>query len=105
MVKELVGLNFKQEVIDADTTTVVDFWAPWCGPCRMLGPVIDELSQEIGDKANFFKINVDENNDIAQKYRISSIPCVIVFKGGQIVDTMVGFRPKQDMQNIISKHL
>lgn len=105
MVREIGGSNFIQEVINSEQAAVVDFWAPWCGPCRMLGPVMDELAEDMTDKAKFFKINVDENTAIAQKYRISSIPCVMVFKDGELVDTMVGFRPKQDIQSIIAKHL
>lgn len=105
MVREIGGSNFIQEVINSEQAAVVDFWAPWCGPCRMLGPVMDELAEDMTGKAKFFKINVDENTAIAQKYRISSIPCVMVFKDGELVDTMVGFRPKQDIQSIIAKHL
>ncbi|MCY6354670.1 thioredoxin [Clostridium sp. ZS2-4] len=105
MVREISGSNFIQEVINSEQAAVVDFWAPWCGPCRMLGPVMDELAEEMNGKAKFFKINVDENSAIAQKYRISSIPCVMVFKDGEVVDTVVGFRPKQDIQSIIAKHL
>lgn len=105
MVREIGGSNFIQEVINSEQAAVVDFWAPWCGPCRMLGPVMDELAEEIGGKAKFFKINVDENPAIAQKYGISSIPCVMVFKDGEVADTMVGFRPKQDIQSIVAKHL
>lgn len=105
MVREIGGSNFIQEVLNSEIPAVVDFWAPWCGPCRMLGPVIEEVSQEIGSKANFFKINVDENSAIAQKYSISSIPCVKVFKDGEVVETIVGFRPKQDVESTIAKHL
>lgn len=105
MVKEIGGSNFIQEVINSEQAAVVDFWAPWCGPCRMLGPVMDEIAEDMNGKAKFFKINVDENTAIAQKYAISSIPCVMVFKNGEVVDTMVGFRPKQDIQSIIAKHL
>ncbi len=105
MVKEIGGSNFIQEVINSEQAAVVDFWAPWCGPCRMLGPVMDEIAEDMNGKAKFFKINVDENTAIAQKYAISSIPCVMVFKDGEVVDTMVGFRPKQDIQSIIAKHL
>lgn len=105
MVKEIGGSNFIQEVINSEQAAVVDFWAPWCGPCRMLGPVMDEIAEDMNGKAKFFKINVDENTAIAQKYAISSIPCVMVFKDGEVVDTIVGFRPKQDIQSIIAKHL
>ncbi len=105
MIKEIGGSNFIQEVINSEQAAVVDFWAPWCGPCRMLGPVMDEIAEDMNGKAKFFKINVDENTAIAQKYAISSIPCVMVFKDGEVVDTMVGFRPKQDIQSIIAKHL
>jgi thioredoxin 1 len=105
MVREINSRNFIQEVINSEEAVLVDFWAPWCGPCRMLGPVIEELSEDIGDKAKFFKMNVDENPEIASKYRISSIPNVMIFKNGEVVENMVGFRPKQDFENAISKHV
>ncbi|MFU0824259.1 thioredoxin [Clostridium sp.] len=105
MVREINSRNFIQEVINSEEAVIVDFWAPWCGPCRMLGPVIEELSEDMGDKAKFFKMNVDENPEIASKYRISSIPNVMIFKNGEVVENMVGFRPKQDFETAISKHL
>ncbi|WMJ80386.1 thioredoxin [Clostridium sp. MB40-C1] len=105
MVREIGGSNFIQEVINSEIPAVVDFWAPWCGPCRMLGPVMDEVAEEMGNKAKFFKMNVDENTAIAQKYKISSIPCVMIFKDGEVVETMVGFRPKQDIERLIAMHL
>lgn len=105
MVREINSRNFIQEVINSEQAVLVDFWAPWCGPCRMLGPVIEELSQDMENKAKFFKINVDENPEIASKYSVSSIPNVMIFKDGEVVENMVGFRPKQDFQNAISKHV
>ncbi|KYH28857.1 MULTISPECIES: thioredoxin [Clostridium] len=105
MVREINSRNFIQEVINSEQAVLVDFWAPWCGPCRMLGPVIEELSEDMGDKVKFFKMNVDENPEIASKYRISSIPNVMIFKNGEVVENMVGFRPKQDFEKVISKHL
>ncbi|GAA0177876.1 thioredoxin [Clostridium sediminicola] len=105
MVRELASRNFVQEVINSSSTVVVDFWAPWCGPCKMLGPVIKEVSKELSGKAEFFKLNVDDNNDIAQQYRVTSIPTVIVFKNGRVADTMIGFRPKGDIIKFISKHI
>ncbi len=105
MVKDLASKEFVQEVINSSSTVVVDFWAPWCGPCKMLGPVLHEVAGEMEGKATFFKLNVDENTDIAQKYSVVSIPTVLVFKNGEVVDKMVGFRPKQDIIKFISNNL
>lgn len=104
MVKEIKDNNFQDEVLKSDIITVVDFWAPWCGPCKMLGPVIDEISQELNNKAKFVKINVDENPTVSSQYRIESIPTVIVFKGGKIVENLVGFRPKQAIKMAIERN-
>ncbi|MBE6065034.1 thioredoxin [Clostridium cochlearium] len=105
MIKEINDSVFNSEVLDSDKVTVVDFWAPWCGPCRMLGPVIEELSEEMSDKVKFVKVNVDENPMSATQYRVASIPTVLVFKDGKIQETLVGFRPKQAMQSSIEKHI
>lgn len=105
MVREIAGSNFIQEVINSEQTVIVDFWAPWCGPCKMLGPVIEDISHDMEGKAKFFKINVDQNPEIAEKYQISSIPNVMVFKNGKVVENMVGFRPKQEFQKVIVKHI
>ena len=105
MIKETTDSKFDEEVIKADQLVVVDFWASWCGPCKMLSPVMEELSKELLGKADFAKVNVDENPVLSQKYKIASIPTVLLFKNGEAVDTLVGFRPKQDIKNTILKNL
>jgi thioredoxin 1 len=104
MVIEVRDNNF-EEVLKSDIPTVVDFWAVWCGPCKMLAPVIDEVSEELAGKAKFVKVNVDENPVIASQFRIASIPTVMIFKDGKSVDTLVGFRPKDAIKVAIEKHL
>lgn len=89
--------NFQQEVIEAEGKVLVDFWAPWCGPCQMMGPVIDEIAAEYGDSIKVGKLNVDENPDTAAKYQIMSIPTLLVFENGKVVNQMVGFRQKSDL--------
>lgn len=83
--------------------TLVDFWAPWCGPCQMLGPVIEEIKTELAGKVNVQKVNVDEENELANQYGISSIPAVLIFKDGELKETIIGFRPKQDYINAVNK--
>lgn len=105
MVIEVRDNNFEQEVLKSDVPTVVDFWAVWCGPCKMLAPVIDEVSEELAGKAKFVKVNVDENPVVSSQFRIASIPTVMIFKDGKAVDTLVGFRPKDAIKASIEKHL
>lgn len=93
--------NFEREVLEADGKVLVDMWAPWCGPCRMLGPVIEEIAQEQQGNLKVCKLNVDENPATAAKYRVMSIPTMLVFENGQLVNKMVGFRPKEEILNEI----
>ncbi|MFL0247558.1 thioredoxin [Candidatus Clostridium stratigraminis] len=105
MIKEIMDNNFEDEVMKGNEAVVVDFWAPWCGPCKMLGPVLEELEKDYNGKVKFVKVNVDNNPVVSQKYRVSSIPTVMVFKNGSTVDTMVGFRPKIAVKDLIEKHI
>ena len=100
---EFTDDNFSQEA--GDGLVLVDFWAPWCGPCRMVGPVIEELAGELGGKIKVGKLNVDDNQRTAMNYRVMSIPTVILFKDGQPLETMVGAQPKSSYQARLDKHL
>lgn len=92
---EITTENF-DETIQSSTPTLVDFWAPWCGPCRALGPTIDKLATDLGDRAQITKVNIDENPELAAKYGVASIPTVIVFKDGEPTEQFVGIRPYAD---------
>lgn len=105
MISEIKDTNFAEIIKSSSEPVVVDFWASWCGPCKMLAPVIDEISGEIGDKAKFFKLNVDENPVTSTQYKIASIPTVMILKNGEVVDTLVGFRPKDAIKSVIEKHI
>ncbi|MBD2105107.1 thioredoxin [Leptolyngbya sp. FACHB-261] len=97
--------SFKQEVLESDVPVLVDFWAPWCGPCRMVAPVVDEIAQQYDGKVKVVKVNTDENPGIASQYGIRSIPTLMVFKAGQKVDMVVGAVPKTTLANTLEKHL
>ncbi|MEI7789174.1 MAG: thioredoxin, partial [Chlorobiaceae bacterium] len=98
-------LNFKAEILDSDKVALVDFWATWCGPCMMLGPVIEELAGDYEGKAVIAKLNVDENPKIAAQYGIRSIPSLLLFKNGQLVDQMLGALPKNQIAKKIDEHI
>ncbi|MGD9642182.1 MAG: thioredoxin [Elusimicrobiales bacterium] len=98
---QLTDENFEQEVVKSAQPVLVDFWAPWCGPCRMIGPVIEELAKEYAGKVKVCKLNTDEAQDSAAKYQISAIPTILLFKGGKVVQQLVGLQPKEELK----KHL
>lgn len=93
--------NFENEVLNSDKPVLVDFWAQWCGPCRMLGPIIEEIANDYEGKVKVGKVNVDEQPNLASKYGIASIPTVIVFKNGKPEKTLVGLRSKNEIENMI----
>ncbi|PFG27655.1 thioredoxin [Corynebacterium renale] len=97
--------TFKSTVIESDKPVVVDFWAAWCGPCKKLSPVIDEIASEMGDKVTFAKVNVDQERSLGAMFQIMSIPAVLIFKDGKKVDEFAGNRPKSDIIDVINKHL
>ena len=104
MVKTFDGAAFRA-AMEEKKTLVVDFWATWCGPCRMLSPVMEKLSDEYAGRAEFVKIDVDENPDLAREYGIMSIPCVMVFKGGALAGKNVGFVPQSAMKEFIDRYI
>ena len=101
----LTDENFEKEVIGSQVPVVVDFWAEWCGPCRAIGPVIEELSKEYDGKVNVGKVNVDNNPQVSMNYGITSIPAILFIKGGQVVDKLVGAQPKGNFVKKIEAHL
>jgi thioredoxin 1 len=102
---DITSANFASEVLETKGIPVlVDFWAPWCGPCQMQVPIVEELAKSIGPKAKVFKVNVDENPDLAGQYGIMSIPALKVFKDGDLVEEMTGVHSKPQLMEVISRH-
>lgn len=103
MAMEFTDQNFETEVLKSSEPVLVDFWAPWCGPCQAMGPVIDELAKDFSGKAKVGKINVDENSKIAQDFSIMSIPALKIFKGGKVVQEFVGMQAKETLKEALEK--
>jgi thioredoxin 1 len=95
--------HFDADVINSNKPVLVDFWAEWCGPCRVLGPILDEVAQEVGEKAQVLKVNVDDNPELAQRYGIRGIPTMIFFKNGQASKTLVGVQPKEEIKKSLEE--
>ncbi len=102
-IAEFTDANFQSEVLDASQPVLVDFWAPWCAPCRQLLPVIEQLAQENAGSVKFGKVNVDENQDVAIKYGIMGLPTLLVFKNGEVVQKLSGVQPKPKLQEILDE--
>jgi thioredoxin 1 len=97
-ITEVTDVNFQAEVIEAETPVLVDFWAPWCGPCRIVHPVLEQIAEERGESLKIVKLNVDENQQTAMNFEILSIPTLILFKGGEVAHKVIGAYPKQKLE-------
>lgn len=102
---EVTDASFNEQVLQSELPVLVDFWAPWCGPCRMVAPVVEEIAEQYKDRVKVVKLNTDDNPNIASQYGIRSIPTLIVFKDGQRVDMVVGAVPKTTLANTLEKYL
>jgi len=105
MTLQFTDSNFESDVLKSDKVTMVDFWAEWCGPCKAIGPLVEQLSKEYEGKANIGKMDVDANSNVPMQYGIRSIPTILFFKGGQLVDKTVGAVPKATLEATLKKHL
>ena len=97
--------NFKEMALEADRPVLVDFWAEWCGPCRMVGPIVDELAEDYEDKVVVAKLNVDDESELAIEYKVMSIPTLILFKDGEVAEKIVGARPKEDLEELLDEYI
>ncbi|MFC0476573.1 thioredoxin [Robertmurraya beringensis] len=95
--------TFKNEI--SNGLVLVDFWAPWCGPCKMIAPVLEEINEEMGDQVKIAKLNVDDNQVTTAEFGVMSIPTLLVFKDGEVVEKVIGFQPKENLVDVLSKHL
>lgn len=105
MAKELTDNSFTKDILESNGVTLVDFWAPWCGPCRQLSPVVEELSKDMADKVNVFKCNIDENPETPSQYAVRGIPTLMIFKDGKLVDTKVGALSKAALYQWVNNNL
>ena len=105
MAKEITDNNFQKDVLESKGLTLVDFWAPWCGPCRQLTPLVEELAVEMAGKMEVYKCNIDENPETPSKYAVRGIPTLMIFKNGKLVDSKVGSLPKSALYEWLKKHI
>ena len=104
MALEFTDANFATEVLKSDKPVLVDFWAPWCGPCKMVGPIVEKLAGELGETIKIGKLNVDDNPATAQEYGVMSIPTMLIFKGGKVAGSTMGFQPEPRLREFINAH-
>ena len=105
MAVEITDGNFSDVVLNSDKAVLVDFWATWCGPCRIIGPIVDELHAELEGKAVIGKVNVDENSEASTNYGVRNIPTILIFKNGEVVDKLVGAVPKSEILSKLESHM
>ena len=105
MAKEFNQNNFSEEILEYDGAVLVDFWAPWCGPCRIMGPIVDAIAEKLEGKVKVGKVNVDDNQELAGKYKVMSIPSLVFFKKGEVVHTHLGATTEADLEAKINEHL
>ncbi|MBN2339860.1 MAG: thioredoxin [Deltaproteobacteria bacterium] len=104
-VKHVTDSEFESQVTNSDVPVLVDFWAPWCAPCRMVGPVLEQIAQEYDGRAKVVKVNVDEEQMVAGSLGVRSIPTIALFQGGKVKDTIIGARPKEDFKDLLDRHI